>query len=164
MASSIKRSSMSIFVRILALLCVRISYLCVFIKHEKCFLENRGRSATAGRCFYTFEGLETRTSEPHTDSVFAGTLDLAHLAITRHSLGGWWRFWKVSPMCPVWTRRKVVGAKGFEPSTSWSRTRRASQAALRPDNVQRSKPFSCKGLLEYHSHPASATDLFRKFV
>ena len=30
--------------------------------------------------------------------------------------------------------REVVGAKGFEPSTSWSRTRRASQAALRPDN------------------------------
>jgi hypothetical protein len=28
----------------------------------------------------------------------------------------------------------VVGAKGFEPSTSWSRTRRASQAALRPDS------------------------------
>jgi hypothetical protein len=27
----------------------------------------------------------------------------------------------------------MVGAKGFEPSTSWSRTRRASQAALRPD-------------------------------
>ena len=29
--------------------------------------------------------------------------------------------------------KKVVGANGFEPSTSWSRTRRASQAALRPD-------------------------------
>ena len=29
--------------------------------------------------------------------------------------------------------RKMVGANGFEPSTSWSRTRRASQAALRPD-------------------------------
>src|SRR6267142_665544 len=29
---------------------------------------------------------------------------------------------------------KMVGAKGFEPSTSWSRTRRASQAALRPDS------------------------------
>ena len=29
----------------------------------------------------------------------------------------------------------MVGAKGFEPSTSWSRTRRASQAALRPDTV-----------------------------
>jgi hypothetical protein len=28
---------------------------------------------------------------------------------------------------------KMVGANGFEPSTSWSRTRRASQAALRPD-------------------------------
>jgi hypothetical protein len=27
----------------------------------------------------------------------------------------------------------MVGANGFEPSTSWSRTRRASQAALRPD-------------------------------
>ena len=38
---------------------------------------------------------------------------------------------------PMKTREKVVGAKGFEPSTSWSRTRRASQAALRPDNPQR---------------------------
>jgi hypothetical protein len=27
----------------------------------------------------------------------------------------------------------MVGASGFEPPTSWSRTRRASQAALRPD-------------------------------
>jgi hypothetical protein len=31
------------------------------------------------------------------------------------------------------SEKKLVGAKGFEPSTSWSRTRRASQAALRPD-------------------------------
>ena len=31
----------------------------------------------------------------------------------------------------------MVGANGFEPSTSWSRTRRASQAALRPDLVLR---------------------------
>ncbi len=30
----------------------------------------------------------------------------------------------------------MVGAKGFEPSTSWSRTRRASQAALRPDTTR----------------------------
>src|SRR6267378_682027 len=29
--------------------------------------------------------------------------------------------------------KRMVGANGFEPSTSWSRTRRASQAALRPD-------------------------------
>ena len=29
--------------------------------------------------------------------------------------------------------RKVVGASGFEPPASWSRTRRASQAALRPE-------------------------------
>jgi hypothetical protein len=33
----------------------------------------------------------------------------------------------------VKSQRKMVGANGFEPSTSWSRTRRASQAALRPD-------------------------------
>src|SRR5260370_41703950 len=33
--------------------------------------------------------------------------------------------------------KEVVGAKGFEPSTSWSRTRRASQAALRPDTHDR---------------------------
>src|SRR5271154_6091794 len=30
----------------------------------------------------------------------------------------------------------VVGAIGFEPTASWSRTRRASQAALRPDIAQ----------------------------
>jgi hypothetical protein len=40
----------------------------------------------------------------------------------------------------------MVGAKGFEPSTSWSRTRRASQAALRPDEALRlfspSMPYS----------------------
>jgi hypothetical protein len=29
----------------------------------------------------------------------------------------------------------MVGASGFEPPASWSRTRRASQAALRPDNT-----------------------------
>jgi len=28
----------------------------------------------------------------------------------------------------------MVGASGFEPPASWSRTRRASQAALRPEN------------------------------
>jgi hypothetical protein len=30
--------------------------------------------------------------------------------------------------------KRMVGASGFEPPASWSRTRRASQAALRPDN------------------------------
>jgi hypothetical protein len=29
--------------------------------------------------------------------------------------------------------KEVVGANGFEPSTSWSRTRRSSQAEPRPD-------------------------------
>jgi hypothetical protein len=37
----------------------------------------------------------------------------------------------------------VVGAKGFEPSTSWSRTRRASQAALRPEIDLRNKGIAC---------------------
>src|ERR1700726_881930 len=32
---------------------------------------------------------------------------------------------------------EMVGASGFEPPTSWSRTRRASQAALRPDRLLR---------------------------
>jgi hypothetical protein len=36
-------------------------------------------------------------------------------------------------VCKLLVLKEVVGAKGFEPSTSWSRTRRASQAALRPD-------------------------------
>ena len=61
---------------------------------------------------------------------------------------------------PMKIREKVVGAKGFEPSTSWSRTRRASQAALRPDDLQRGKQLCCKGFLEYHSLPTSATGLF----
>jgi hypothetical protein len=43
------------------------------------------------------------------------------------------RRYVVLPMCPGRTQKEVVGAKGFEPSTSWSRTRRASQAALRPE-------------------------------
>ena len=42
---------------------------------------------------------------------------------------------------PMKTREKVVGAKGFEPSTSWSRTRRASQAALRPDRSTTSQYY-----------------------
>ena len=54
-------------------------------------------------------------------------------------------------------REKVVGAKGFEPSTSWSRTRRASQAALRPDDVQRFQSGLAARILDYHSHAASAT-------
>ena len=33
------------------------------------------------------------------------------------------------------TKGKMVGARGFEPPASWSRTRRASQAALRPDDT-----------------------------
>src|SRR5258708_10317097 len=52
--------------------------------------------------------------------------------------------------------KEVVGAKGFEPSTSWSRTRRASQAALRPerpapDRVGPSRSYSL-------THPAVAAE------
>ena len=43
---------------------------------------------------------------------------------------------------------EMVGAKGFEPSTSWSRTRRASQAALRPDTKQRNGNDSLRRFLE----------------
>src|SRR5207247_9218165 len=32
----------------------------------------------------------------------------------------------------------AIGARGFEPPTSWSRTRRANRAALRPATVGRS--------------------------
>ncbi len=34
-------------------------------------------------------------------------------------------------------RERMVGASGFEPPASWSRTRRASQAALRPESCYR---------------------------
>ena len=62
--------------------------------------------------------------------------------------------------------KKMVGASGFEPPASWSRTRRASQAALRPDdthsgacnersewNIQNSiairVSLECHGLLQF---------------
>jgi hypothetical protein len=46
----------------------------------------------------------------------------------------------------------VVGAKGFEPSTSWSRTRRASQAALRPDTSHAKLQLQFKrGKTAYHT-------------
>ena len=32
--------------------------------------------------------------------------------------------------------KRLVGASGFEPPTSWSRTRRSSQAEPRPDQIQ----------------------------
>ncbi len=35
----------------------------------------------------------------------------------------------------------MVGARGFEPPASWSRTRRASQAALRPDRGHSSPKY-----------------------
>jgi hypothetical protein len=37
-------------------------------------------------------------------------------------------------------RKEMVGARGFEPPASWSRTRRASQAALRPDDTHSGTP------------------------
>jgi hypothetical protein len=46
----------------------------------------------------------------------------------------------------------VVGAKGFEPSTSWSRTRRASQAALRPESYFL-LPISLRGIASICNHP-----------
>src|SRR3989442_10397381 len=41
--------------------------------------------------------------------------------------------WNLPPVCLVTLR--LVGASGFEPPTSWSRTRRANRAALRPENL-----------------------------
>lgn len=34
----------------------------------------------------------------------------------------------------LWQQERI-GAAGFEPATSWSQTRRASQATLRPDSA-----------------------------
>ena len=41
---------------------------------------------------------------------------------------------------PMRMSEEVVGARGFEPPASWSRTRRASQAALRPDDTHSGAP------------------------
>lgn len=35
------------------------------------------------------------------------------------------------------TKKEVVGAVGFEPTTSCSQGRRANQAALRPDSIEK---------------------------
>ena len=52
--------------------------------------------------------------------------------------GGWWRLRRTStnlhpPPPPSITSFSQIGASGFEPPTSWSRTRRANRAALRPE-------------------------------
>ena len=41
--------------------------------------------------------------------------------------------YKVLPMCPEWTLKKMVGMRGFEPPTSCSRNKRSSQAELHPE-------------------------------
>jgi hypothetical protein len=46
----------------------------------------------------------------------------------------------------------MVGAKGFEPSTSWSRTRRASQAALRPDMPRSAATSAPSAVLSLSQH------------
>jgi hypothetical protein len=63
---------------------------------------------------------------------------------------------------PMKTREKVVGAKGFEPSTSWSRTRRASQAALRPDCYTRMP--HCKPSRTFRLSQLRAPKLQRTFL
>ncbi len=40
---------------------------------------------------------------------------------------------------PIGKKSRVVGASGFEPPTSWSRTRRDNQASLRPDGPRKQK-------------------------
>src|SRR5271169_2345163 len=52
----------------------------------------------------------------------------------------------------------MVGAKGFEPSTSWSRTRRASQAALRPDRKTWAEFFHPKLDLQISTAAAARLD------
>jgi hypothetical protein len=46
---------------------------------------------------------------------------------------------RARPRSPLLLRKllkRLVGASGFEPPTSWSRTRRSSQAEPRPDQIQ----------------------------
>src|SRR5260370_4356036 len=50
--------------------------------------------------------------------------------------------------------KELVGANGFEPSTSWSRTRRASQAALRPYSYARMP----------HCYPSGALRLSQLYI
>src|SRR6266700_2208717 len=46
---------------------------------------------------------------------------------------GWWR---IRSPPPTSTTSYQIGASGFEPPTSWSRTRRANRAALRPELLE----------------------------
>src|SRR5579872_7277990 len=46
---------------------------------------------------------------------------------------GWAVGWVVSSSNPGKLLKELVGASGFEPPTSWSRTRRSSQAEPRPE-------------------------------
>src|SRR5215467_5077317 len=66
-----------------------------------------------------------------------------------------WFTLRFSCYCNSLDLKGLVGANGFEPSTSWSRTRRASQAALRPDrqsSEQRNAPSTRNRLAQPRSH------------
>ena len=44
--------------------------------------------------------------------------------------------------------KELVGASGFEPPTSWSRTRRSSQAEPRPDICSLGKKIPCRAIIK----------------
>jgi hypothetical protein len=52
----------------------------------------------------------------------------------------------------IFWRRKMVGATGFEPATSWTQTTRSSQAELRSEGAVDSALFQLNGKLFRH-HP-----------
>src|SRR5947207_15003738 len=49
---------------------------------------------------------------------------------------GWANGWAVFAPTACKLLKELVGASGFEPPTSWSRTRRSSQAEPRPEQIQ----------------------------
>ncbi len=61
----------------------------------------------------------------------------------------------------------MVGAKGFEPSTSWSRTRRASQAALRPEiavNTGKVSLSYCAYIRNLYNHASEASTAAQRAI
>ncbi len=73
------------------------------------------------------------------------------------------RFSRISPYPPVDTISAKIGVTGFEPATSWSQTRRSSQAEPHPaDRTDYSKfPWKCQ---EFHGNCLSAPISFNSAV
>ena len=90
--------------------------------------------------------------------------DSSHLDVRERVMG-------IEPTYPAWKAgvlplnytRKSIGVTGFEPATSWSQTRRSSQAEPHPVTYKQTCPFFVTQDILYLSRSELSTPNFKEF-